>query len=295
MNDDDRSPFGECCRNCVKVQHCTNSRGTEQILVSHILPFFKAKTKLDGVFVELGGSDGVFDSNTIFLERCLRWKGIQIEGHPTNFAQLVLNRPGLVGIASSICEEHGLTNLDEEPGSLARGGYHMNRKKCKVPCGPLRDYMNLLELTHIDFLSLAVEGAELEVLESIDWDAFSISAMVVEELEEDAQKNEKVVDLLKSTNMTFLFRMAHDAYYVNPNFVDISRLRSNLEQNPVPQQSPFQNAGIAETADKCRVVFPGRHEPNDWGRGCANMTASIRASELRHLKGLKFVGRAMGA
>ena len=35
--------------------------------------------KRDGFFVELGASDGVFMSNSLFFERELGWKGICIE------------------------------------------------------------------------------------------------------------------------------------------------------------------------------------------------------------------------
>jgi hypothetical protein len=40
---------------------------------------------LRGVFVELGAYDGITSSNTLVLEKCHGWRGVLIEGNPTNY------------------------------------------------------------------------------------------------------------------------------------------------------------------------------------------------------------------
>jgi FkbM family methyltransferase len=50
--------------------------------------------------------------------------------------------------------------------------WHRNKKKnviFTVPCGPMGRYLRLAGMKRIDFLSVDVEGAELVVLNSMDW------------------------------------------------------------------------------------------------------------------------------
>lgn len=49
-----------------------------------------------------------------------------------------------------------------------------------VPCGPLGDWLSLLRMKRVDFFSLDVEGAELLVLQTIDWSALSVGVLLVE-------------------------------------------------------------------------------------------------------------------
>ena len=56
----------------------------------------------DGVFLEIGANDGR-NSNTRNLEHCLGWRGLLIEGQPTNFERLRKNRPSMLAIGSAIC------------------------------------------------------------------------------------------------------------------------------------------------------------------------------------------------
>lgn len=46
------------------------------------------KEKKDGFFVECGALDGETRSNTLYLERYLKWSGLLIEGDPLNYDKL---------------------------------------------------------------------------------------------------------------------------------------------------------------------------------------------------------------
>jgi Methyltransferase FkbM domain len=61
-----------------------------------------------------------------------------------------------------------------EPRPLS---YRSNRE---VPCFPLESLLLALNRTRIDYLSLDVEGLELDVLETIPWTRFDIRTMSVE-------------------------------------------------------------------------------------------------------------------
>jgi hypothetical protein len=47
-------------------------------------------------------------------------------------------------------------------------------------CFPFNDILDAIGVTHINFLSLDIEGPELQVLESIDWKRIRIDIMTIE-------------------------------------------------------------------------------------------------------------------
>ena len=57
---------------------------------------------------------------------------------------------------------------------------HMTLSVTTVQCFPLFTYLLALNRTHIDYLSLDVEGLELEVLQTIPFDQVTISVLTVE-------------------------------------------------------------------------------------------------------------------
>ena len=145
----------------------------------------------NGTFLELGGNDGFHTTNTRHLEHCLGWRGILIEGQPQNFKKLRANRPHSLALGVAVCRAHGFANFTNRSGVNA--GIHemmsdAHRRRFRiaksmtlpVPCGPLGDWLALLRVTNIDFFSLDVEGAELLVLQTIDWSAISLGVLLVE-------------------------------------------------------------------------------------------------------------------
>eukprot|EP00971_Amphidinium_carterae_P217530 4318343-Amphidinium_carterae.1 len=109
----DGSPFAKCCHSCNMnptcsrhVSHhawacdmtsqCSNSEGEEHAFVNEVLPYFtRYGREREHIFFEVGGNDGLHQSNTIYLEQCLRWKGIMVEAHSGLFNSLRMNRPGV--------------------------------------------------------------------------------------------------------------------------------------------------------------------------------------------------------
>ena len=237
-------PLDHCCPACdsILTQGCSNSHQEEHVFVSHIRPFFAPKRGGEGgdtpppVFVELGGYDGWYETNTHFLESCLGWKGLMIEGNPTTFKKLQRNRPNTVKISSAICDKTTTVNF--------KGGdtmAHVDDAGVAVPCAPLQSFFDLLDVQHISFFSLDVEGYELHVLKSVDWSKVSIAALVVEELtwESHKEKNEGVRQLLQDEGYDLLGTScwktdACDSFWINKRFVDVEAAKQHLLKNPFP-------------------------------------------------------------
>ena len=247
----------QCCPSCARgLKSCSASHAEEHLFVERILPLLGAHALEAPTFLEIGGQDGVLASNTIYLEKCLGWRGLLVEGAPHLFKRLVRERPSTVAIGSAICPEHRTVAFSKSrvqldiarrklmPGSRTRTRRQPSHRPLRssniVPCGPLGDYLALLNIKNITFFSLDVEGFELQVLRSIDWRRFEVSVMVAEELQHPSHraKNDNVRQLLlEQANLRYLFSFCPpvvsnvcDAYFVNPRAADLG---SFSQEGPV--------------------------------------------------------------
>jgi len=149
---------------------------------------------LPGVFfLEMGALDGVTSSNTLMFEQCLGWNGVLIEADPFNFKKLRKNRPCAVTLGEGACSvEDGPTirmggadgtafDVDVRgDGTNGDSGDTNNATFHEVPCRPLGAILEENGVHRINFFSLDVEGAELKVLRTIDWDKIKIDVLMVE-------------------------------------------------------------------------------------------------------------------
>ncbi len=71
-----------------------------------------------------------------------------------------------------------------------------------VYCVPLGDLLTALSINHVDFLSLDVQGAELEILKTVDFKAIRIDVIIAE-----AFTKESVANLSKFFNETGVYRL----------------------------------------------------------------------------------------
>mmetsp|Transcript_16091 Transcript_16091/g.37183 ORF Transcript_16091/g.37183 Transcript_16091/m.37183 type:complete len:379 (+) Transcript_16091:75-1211(+) len=140
-----------------------------------------------GAYVELGAFNGRDESNTMFFDRCLGWKGLLIEAQAQSYQQVIENRPHAIKMSfSPTCHEEGETaKIYDYPLSnngmedLAKS--YTGKETVEIPCGPLGPVLqDVFGTDGIAFFSLDVEGAELLVLETIDFDVVNIEVLMVE-------------------------------------------------------------------------------------------------------------------
>ena len=182
----------------------------------------------DGFFVEAGAYDGQFLSNSLFFELERSWTGILIEPIPSLFKKLrsknrkayALNaciasnkRPivakyrlgdALSGRIAKMSETH-LARIDNSTGnSLERIIY--------VPCFALSTILKAIGVRRVDYFSLDVEGGEIDVLTSIDFNRLDIRTFTIEHNGEEKRKAQilefmisKGYKLLKQDDLDFYF------------------------------------------------------------------------------------------
>ncbi|MFC4211324.1 FkbM family methyltransferase [Pedobacter lithocola] len=158
---------------------------------------FKNKTK--GFFLDIGANDGVTFSNTYFFEKNLDWKGISIEPLSSSFEKLALNRKslnihgcvadfngegifyeitGYAEMLSGLKSKYDSRHLKRIENELEEHGGTLN--EINVQCYILNEILENNSVKKVDYLSIDIEGGELDVLKTIDFNNIDIHAISVE-------------------------------------------------------------------------------------------------------------------
>lgn len=159
------------------------------------------KYKPNGTFIEIGGYDGIVGSNTYFLEQNLGWKGIVVECNPELVEKCRQNRD------CYICDKALYKNDNEEVkfiiplgediigGKEQLGGIketikneslhafqrcYKQSKEITVKTISINTLLEQQKIYEIDYVSLDVEGGELTILQSWDFNKYKIKFITVE-------------------------------------------------------------------------------------------------------------------
>jgi len=172
--------------------------------------------KLNGFFIDVGAFDGIHLSNTYSFEN-KGWKGICIEPHPNYYPLCKKNRPDSICLnlacisndSDNFCdfyfEKIGLLsgigikeNEDDiKQRYLNRGLDYKGIQKAKVKSRSLNSIINdyLPANCEIDFISIDVEGTELDVLNGLNLNKFSPRVIVIEGNTDEAKK--EIIEYMK--------------------------------------------------------------------------------------------------
>jgi hypothetical protein len=169
----------------------------------------------NGFFIELGAMDGIIYSNSYFFEKSLDWTGILIE--PTvDVSVLNRNRPMCYNFSCAISKNEGMVEFvgDGALGGITSSmpdghyfGWDLDKKSKYFVFGrPIRDIIyevdKLKKIEKIDFLSLDVEGGELEVLMTYPFE-IPTYVVLIEMTNYDIEKNEKCRNILRTNGFEY--------------------------------------------------------------------------------------------
>ena len=90
-----------------------------------------------------------------------------------------------------------------------------------IRCLPLSKILSDHHIQFVDVFSLDVEGAELKVLESLDFSTIAFGAIFVEADDTNVEKNEAVRTLLQSNHYVFTDSWSHSDWFVHPHLDQI--------------------------------------------------------------------------
>ena len=172
-----------------------------------------------GFYVDLAANDYKWLSNTYFLDKCLSWNGICIEADRSFWYDLHTERSCHV-IQNCIWDKKmNMTFITkgDRTGKNGLKGYNKLRDKGReipMTCTTLNDVLNDRNITHIDFLSLDIEGAELHALLSIDFTKIQIDVI-------DVEINVKgIKKFMESKGFILKKKVKEDGIFVHQNAID---------------------------------------------------------------------------
>jgi FkbM family methyltransferase len=186
------------------------------------------KGQRHGVFVEFGALDGLLDSNSLFFESELEWRGLCIEANPAVQQRLVDNRPQSKRLFAAIYDRHGTVLFERidgglygwsgikdtiEPGHWKRIEKNIPtqmRTTVEVPCLPLKDALDTAGLKRIDYMSIDVEGAEFKILSVFPFKEYDVKVFGIE----DNFGNPALDELLAKNGYAKISRVGPDNIYM---------------------------------------------------------------------------------
>lgn len=204
-----------------------SQHGQDEYLETNIFKGYK-----NGFYVDVGAHDGISINNTLYFEKNNNWTGINIEPNKKVFDKLVTNRPNNINLNCAVCNNDGETEF------LCNVGYsemlsgiknnfdhrHLQRLQnenmqmgsttevIQVNTKKLETILNECNITHINYLSIDVEGAEFEVIKSINFDKAFIDVIGFENNYEDVSA--PIVKFLENNNFVVIHTSC-DIFMIN--------------------------------------------------------------------------------
>jgi len=198
-----------------------SQQGEDQYLYENFLNYE------NGFFIELGAMDGLVYSNTFFFEKKLNWNGILIE--PTVTVEtLNQNRPNCHNFSCAISTKNKMVEFigDGALGGIKSSmpdkhyyGWELDKKSSYlVSAKPINEIIYQVKkdkkINRIDFLSLDVEGGELEVLMTYPFEIPTF-LILIEISNYDPVRNEKCRTILKENGFEFISSIGINEVWIN--------------------------------------------------------------------------------
>ena len=175
-----------------------------------------------GIYVDVGCFHPIRQNNTYLMHR-LGWSGINIDLNPLSIELFNIARPKDINICAAVSNKRGVRNLffDHQLSSLNTisknhtlfikkifGTRNLIKKKIKTTT--LTNLLKRRKIKRVDFMNIDIEGHELEVLKTLNFNYFHIKVICIEIL---MNKN-KIFKILKKNNYKLNFKS-----YVNYIFI----------------------------------------------------------------------------
>lgn len=199
--------------------------------------------KCSGIFLELGACDGNLYSNTKFFEDSLNFKGILIEPVKEMYDRLINNRDNGNYYYNNIISESDseiellisgnlpVSSVKKNTSTSFHTQWHTNSITRKIKTKKLSSIFTENKIKYIDLFSLDVEGSELDVLKTINWNEIEIYLICIELDGHDKDKDQKCREILIRNGFTYKHKICINEFWINPNYSRINLLykRKNNE------------------------------------------------------------------
>ena len=190
------------------------------------------KNQKSGFFIEIGAFDGIEGSNCYHFEKFMNWQGIAVEASPLQFEKLKKNRNcKLVNVAigsenkqvefyevvEGFTQMSGINNSNFQ-NSFQRIKKNSNSKinKINIECKTFEKLIPSDQI--IDLISIDIEGNELNVLKSIDFEKYKIKVII---LENNIPNELSYLKFFLEKNFSYFDRVGMDEIYFNQKYFNL--------------------------------------------------------------------------
>ncbi len=182
-----------------------------------------------GVFVEAGANNGFTKSNTYYLEKIKKWKGILVEPLPFEYqACKKIRRRSKVYNCALVPSDYPYPTIELVCGGLMSfvDSRYQTPEEKEIQLDKIKKFHSFEKLTvearsltsvieqsgfdQFDFMSLDIEGLELEVLRGLNLEKFRPKFILIEC--RDTLQNSLIMDFLESHRYIFCEQLSHRDY-----------------------------------------------------------------------------------
>ena len=192
------------------------------------------RNRKDGFFLEIGAFDGVTGSNCLHFEKFMGWDGVAAEPSRTQYKFLEKNRRcktvnKAVGFSGDTVEfvevvegPAMLSGVNSEDFAMTKAFLDNDDASRTITYDV--ETVSVMELVGdrslVDFMSLDIEGAEMKVLESIDFDKVQMRVIAVENSDIGSPTFKTFFD---GIGYRYFDTIGHDEIYYHPDSVSFTR------------------------------------------------------------------------
>lgn len=220
----------------IQDEHATQSfsQEGEDLIIKRL---FEGRNEgASGFYVDVGAHHPRICSNTYFFYK-KGWRGINIDAKPGTKALFDSERPRDINLELGIAESVGELTYFEFNQPLLNGfdrtmaemraadpAWRLTGTR-QIPVKPLRDVLaeHLPPGQAIDFMTVDVEGLDLQVLRSNDWDRFRPRLILAEDatvVTLDDARNAPLCQYLASVGYTVIGKAALTMFFVANGHLD---------------------------------------------------------------------------
>jgi FkbM family methyltransferase len=166
------------------------SQEGEDLILHKIFP-----DKKNGFYVDIGAHHPFRFSNTYYFYR-KGWRGVNIDAAPGSMKLFNKFRSRDINIQAAISNkietltyykfnDPALNTFDKDLAQTRIGNKYKVISEEKITTIQLKEILSKQKISDIDFMSIDVEGLEMQVLESNDWNSYQPQILLVESIASD--------------------------------------------------------------------------------------------------------------
>lgn len=180
--------------------------------------------KKSGFYIDVGACDPVWFSNTLrFYKR--GWRGINIEPNIEHWKRFGVQRPRDINLNLGVGTKRGvmvyyqmdlraLSTFSKERAVANQIAGFTIQRETSVLVRPLKDILfRYAKNLYVDFLSLDVEGMEMDVLRSNDWQRYRPRFLCIETSWGTNRRQNGVTTYLRKQKYALLFDNGLNSFY----------------------------------------------------------------------------------